>query len=94
MTNAILYTVLLEYKGGTYISQVRAESPLDAITKWSTNLLDEDLNAWDLRRDELLSVIESDSLVSVTDCLNVWCDSGIDADGEQILLNIVATIDD
>jgi hypothetical protein len=94
MASAILYTVLLEYKCGTYISQVRSANPFDALKKWATELPDEDLGIWNLKRDELLSVIEADSLVSITNRVNVWCSSGFGADGEQLLLNVVATIDE
>jgi len=33
-----LYTFFLEYKGGTYVSQVKASSPVKALTAWAEAL--------------------------------------------------------
>lgn len=36
--NNKLYTFFLEYKGGTYLSQISAASPQEALMKWSERL--------------------------------------------------------
>lgn len=33
-----LFTLLMEFKGGTYLSQLRAPSPDDALEKWARGL--------------------------------------------------------
>jgi hypothetical protein len=93
MMDGSLYTIVLEFKGGTYISQVRSASPSDTLREWAASLTEEDLKEWHLRRDELLPIIEEGSLAPLADRVNVWCLSGVGENNEQLLLNVVATVD-
>jgi hypothetical protein len=85
----ILYTMVFDYKGGTYISQVAAESPRAAVIEWATAAKEQDLSTWRLTREELAQLFE-DRPIPMENCLNVWCASGT-TDGGLMLLNLVAT---
>ncbi len=86
-----LYSIFLEYRGGTYISQINSLTPLEALTEWASSVPSEDLITWNLRRPELLSVIEYGSLVPLADRVNIWCLTGVDGNHEQLLLTLVVT---
>jgi hypothetical protein len=88
-----LYTFVLDYKGGTYISQTVGESPADAATDWIKNRLDlqvigvKDDTVEDILRD--IEFLEEHPL-PITGLKNVWCLSFL-ADDELALVNIVKT---
>jgi|SRR5712672_932541 len=84
-----LYTVILEYRGGTYISQVRSESPEAAVKKWSTTISDQNLRMWGLDRAELV-LLSNDNPLPLENCLNIWCLTG-SAKNHLMLLNLIAT---
>jgi len=88
-----LYTVFLEYKGGTYISQVRGSSPSAGLSEWSGQLSENDLTEWSLDRSQLARIVAAENLVPLQDRVSVWCLSGVDDHDEQVLINIVATDD-
>lgn len=93
MTSRSLYTIFLEFRGGTYVSQIRGVSPFEALWEWAKAVPEADLDDWHLRRDELLPIIQQDSLVPLSDRVNVWCLSGVGDDDEQIMMNVVATVE-
>jgi hypothetical protein len=93
VTQTTFYTIFLEYRGGTYISQVSSSGPAEALEAWAASLPEEDLQAWNLKRDGLMPVIRDGSLVSITGLVNAWCLSGVDDNDEQLLLNVIATVD-
>jgi hypothetical protein len=90
MTKNRLYTIVLGYKGGTYVAQVPATSAAAALTKWLSNLKDADLSEWKITREELAKVLKSEKVVPLDNCMNVWCISGSVRAG-LALINIVAT---
>lgn len=92
MTRPQLYTVFLDYKGGTYISQVRSLNPAAGLGQWCRQLAPEDLTEWSLDRSQLARIVAEDP-VPLQDRIGVWCLSGVDDHNEQVLLNIVATDD-
>jgi hypothetical protein len=87
----ILYTVILEYGGGTYIAQVRSENPSLALEQWMRELSPTSLRAWKLSRTDLELVIRETPPMPLTGVSNVWCVIGT-GQMEQILINIVATL--
>jgi hypothetical protein len=89
MSRETLYTIVLDYKGGTYISQSPAESPEAALTKWANAIGENDLVNWGLSRAEITQLPE-DSPVPLKGCLNVWCVTASTKEG-LMLVNIVAT---
>jgi len=90
MTKNRLYTIVLDYKGGTYISQVSALSPAAALPKWLSKLKDADLMEWGITREELTGITKSGNIVPLDGCVSVWCISGSGRRG-LVLMNIVAT---
>jgi len=84
-----LYTIIFDYRGGTYISQVSGDSPGMALAKWESSISEGDLAKWKLARPELAR-LSQDSPVPLDRCLNVWSTSSSTKAG-LMLVNIVAT---
>jgi hypothetical protein len=82
--------MMLDYKGGTYISQVTAQSPEAAIEEWVAAANERDLSNWALTRVEMTQLFENRP-IPIENCLNVWCVSDLTSRG-MMLLNIVATV--
>jgi hypothetical protein len=84
-----LYTIICEYHGGTYIAQVSARSPGDAVSSWLNTR-----SAQEYIPDEALSAVRAnladDSPVAVDDCTNVWCFTTSTTEG-LMLINLVLT---
>jgi len=90
MTKTKVYTVVLEYRGGTYIAQVSGDSPAAVLPDWISLLRDEELAKWRITRRELTTITKSDHPVPIGGCVGVWCISGSTKSG-LVLINIVAT---
>ena len=83
-----LYTVIAEYRGGTYIKQVRGLSAKDAILRWTKQAgrsTPKDLSAA-LRHIP----VEEFEPVLIDGCKNAWCASS--SYRGLLLLNIVKTV--
>ena len=82
---AHLYSVIAEYRGGTYISQLRASSPKEAVLRWTK------LPSMPKILSAALRNIPADDLepVPIGGCENVWCTSS--SYRGLLLLNIVKT---
>jgi hypothetical protein len=91
MSNA-LYSVILDYRGGTYVAQIRADSIVDAMRDWVEGLSDHNLKLWHVAR-ESLRLLTRQEAVPLRGCLGVWCLAGT-VDRDLALINIVATRDD
>jgi hypothetical protein len=76
MTSPGIYTVVLDYNGRTYISQVPAESPPIALERWLAALKDDELAVSGITRKKLTRIKEDENLVDLDGCVNVWCISG------------------
>ena len=84
-----LFTVLFEFKGGTYVSQIRAASLRTALYKWADRL--EVSEIWGLGSSgkESLRVIVRDRVpVALRGLSKVWCQSML-IRGKLGLINIV-----
>ena len=93
MPNGTFYTVILEYRGGTYISQLASTDPWSALKEWAKSIPDNDLIDWRLNRDELLAAVNEDPPVPLSGFVNAWCTTGSDgSNGGLILIHIVATV--
>lgn len=89
-----LYTLVLDYHGGTYISQFRAPGPVEAVTAWCQELEDNQLlgePSSDVARGILEDAVEN-RLVEVEDLLGVWC-AATTTSGALALLNVIQTLD-
>ena len=90
--NNHLYTIVLDFKGGTHIKQVSHATPHDGLGAWAEELSGTDEEAMGLDRKELVRVLRESSLVPVDNCSRVWCASVIVGD-ELALINIIQTVD-
>jgi hypothetical protein len=87
-----LFTVLVDLRGGTYVSQVRAGSAGQASLKWADCL---EVGAMPgvgpaARRELIRQVRENDKPVRVNGLTGVWCQSHL-LRGKLALVHIVST---
>jgi hypothetical protein len=86
-----LFTVLLEFNGGTYISQVRSASARSAVKKYATQLTKNEAVGAPILRKHLASSISEEVPVVIDGTVNVWCCSApVDKKG-LALLNVIQT---
>jgi hypothetical protein len=86
-----LYTILTEYRGGTYISQIGAETPNAAIQLWSEAKSSDKEDVPAGARVEIRKQLSAgDAPVLVSGRKNVWCISGTYRN-QLILINVVLT---
>jgi len=73
-----LYTFLLEYRGGTYVSQVRARSLSLAIEAWTAEFMRIKVPGLGLRsKSDLAEKILRDAPTTVDGLINTWCSSAL-----------------
>jgi hypothetical protein len=85
-----LYSIVLDYKGGSYIAQLSGESHAVVLPQWIGILNDRDLDAWGITRSELVRIVRSEEPIAIDGCTNIWCVTGSAAKG-LVLINIIAT---
>ena len=69
-----LFTFVLEYGGGTYLSQVRAENFAAAPKAWADELNAEEISdEGNIFKIELLSSLESENPTPLDGLVNTWC---------------------
>ena len=85
-----LYTIILDFRGGTYIAQIPRfiaqiprSSPMKAVIDWSDELLEEDVQAWKLDVEQLRRLVREDELVAIEGLTNAWCLS-VTIDGQRL----------
>jgi hypothetical protein len=87
-----LYTLIIDYKGGTFISQCLAPCKEDAIYNgifnWDISEIEDVISG--NARNMLLEDIENEELISLDGVTNVWSCS-LFSGKELMLLNLVAT---
>jgi hypothetical protein len=86
-----LYTLVLDYVGGTYVSQVSAGSPKEAIIKGAQNLNVSEV--WGLGskgKQLLVEQMREDEPVALNGLANVWCGSAL-LRGKSVLITLIAT---
>lgn len=87
-----LYTLVIDYKGGTYIAQSNAKSFIDAPTlcleSWNIEGLDTVLSEID--KQLLISEVEGQEFSALQDINNVWCGTAI-LNEELVLMNLIET---
>ena len=91
-----LFTIIMEYRGGTYIAQVDAANPETALEQWADQIAPIDIaHLGDARKAELVDGIGEwlstrQRAVAIAGTRNVWCHSLL-VGGSLMLINIVAT---
>jgi hypothetical protein len=92
----MLYTVVMDYRGGTYIAQVDASSVMGALNVWSEGLDTAAITGLSPeQKAELIDDIKESSSrgrepVLIDGLVNAWCASALTSGG-MALINIVAT---
>ena len=86
-----LYTFIMEYSGGTYVSQVKASSPRSACIKWARNLDVSQVGALSLKsKDSLIEQMKTELPAPIDGMSNVWCAAAL-LRGGLALINFVRT---
>jgi len=85
-----LFTFVLEFTGGTYISQLRARSTRQAVSLYTSELVrNKELSTGSVRK-RLADALVAEKPVAIDGVRNVWCCSA-SVGRSFALLNIVAT---
>ena len=85
-----LFTFVLEFDGGTYISQLRARSAARATAQFASDLISNDEVSTLAVRRRLSEALTAENPVAIDGVRNVWCCSA--SIGRRFaLLNIVTT---
>ena len=84
------YTFILDYKGGTYLTQI--EAPLrDAVTQWAEEIDTSVVDSLDeAQKAGLVENVADEVPTPVEGMVNVWCVSSLIGDGPA-LVHIVKT---
>ena len=90
MCKDTLFTIVLDYRGGTYVGQAKGTSVSSALRLWISQIRDQELKEWKIERRELVEIAKSHKPVLLDDRVNVWCVSGV-ADDDLVLINVIAT---
>ena len=86
-----LFTVIVDFGGGTYIGQADAPNPQSAATQWLANQSDNDLKLWRLGRLAVENIIEKKEPIELDGLTNVWCITG-SIRNRLFLVNVVQTV--
>ncbi len=90
----MLYTVSMEYRGGTHLSQVTASGESDALRMWARNLnIDEIPSIGPKWKERLVAAIDNDLSEGILPTPVpgfVWCTSRV-ISGGLVLLTMTAT---
>lgn len=86
-----LYTFFVDYKGGTYISQVRAASPSKATEVWAKKLKHITIQGMgDKSKERLAQELRDEGPVSIHGLERTWCSTAL-IQGHLVLINLVET---
>ena len=86
-----LFTIVMDWNGGTYIGQVRAGTSRAAISRWAKELDVREIPGFgESSRQSLLEDLGSDPPVLLEGRVNVWCATAL-VRGKLALVNIVRT---
>ena len=86
-----LFTVILDFLGGTYIHQVRADSPQEASIKWAKQIDKQGVAGIDdTAAQTLIEEVVDSSPTSLDGIENVWCTTAL-LNNKLALINIVQT---
>jgi hypothetical protein len=88
---ANLYSVILDFRGGTYVAQVIQASPAEAVTTWAAAISEDDALSWKLDKGKLLEMVSQDNPIALRGHESVWCLSG-NIGGHFALINVIQTV--
>ena len=90
MIGNALYSIVLDYRGGTYVAQVHADSEEAALKHWVYTIRDRGVSSRKLVCEGFRSLVEREAAVQLEGCVNAWCLSGV-VRGHLALLNVFKT---
>ncbi len=91
MSGMLFYTFIMNYAGGTYISQVKAPSEKSACVKWAQRLEVSQIQGLGPKgQASLIEQVKDDPPGPLDGTLNAWCTGAI-VHGKFALINLVQT---
>jgi len=82
----------MEYRGGTYISQLEAEGADQVLPRWAQNLDSRSIADFEeQQKRELIADVELEHLAPLDGLVNAWCSSVLISDS-LALINVIATM--
>jgi hypothetical protein len=85
------YTLIMEFVGGTYISQVSASSPKSACVKWAETLDVAQITGLGVAtKKSLVEQMKDDFPVPLNGLVRAWCKTAL-VRGNLALINLVQT---
>ena len=86
-----LYTFVMDYAGGTYVSQVKATSPKSAVKRWASELPVDEIDKFgSASKARLIKDVDDEVPIMIAGLSNVWC-STARIRGKLALINFVRT---
>jgi hypothetical protein len=86
-----LYTFIMDYDAGTYISQVAAPSPKSACVKWARRLdIQQVKGLGGKSHKSLIDEMKDESPTPLDGLFNAWCATAL-IRGRLALINIIQT---
>ncbi len=86
-----LYTFIMEYAGGIYVSQVNAENPKAACVLWAQNFkVDEVYKFGEKSKSQLVEQMKAEEPIALRGVTNIWFVSAI-LRGGNAYINFVRT---
>lgn len=87
-----LYTFIMDYEGGTYISQFTGKTVKDACVKWANNLAVSEIESFnETNKLEFIKEIKAEIPNQIDRLVNVWCISLLTEDDKLAIVDIVQT---
>jgi len=87
-----LFTLVIDFDGGTYITQSEADcvddAPLNCIKNWNITSISNVLTEQDI--SSLLAQLKEEEFVPITGMQNVWCGC-VSLHEHNLILNLVRT---
>lgn len=86
-----LYTFVMDYAGGTYVSQISADSPDSAFVLGANSLEPSQIFQFGPKaKNSLVEQLKQDEHVALDGLLNVWCATAI-VRGKLVIINLIQT---
>lgn len=87
-----LWTLVVDYRGGTYVRQASTPQAAAALVQMMKSLgEDPEMHAWRAELVEAIADATEAELVPVAGFEGVWCASLLDRSGELALCHLIAT---
>jgi hypothetical protein len=89
----MLFTVIMDFRGGTYIAQVEASSSGKALRTWARNLDPRPIHGFgEKSKQELIAELQEQDAepAAIDGCAGVWCSTPL-VRGKIAPINMIAT---